>query len=51
MTAWVRLLVSLLLTAGAVGPAAAQVELTVMPAMTKGSENAPVKIVEVSDFE
>ena len=51
MTAWVQLLVSLLLAAGAVGPAAAQVELTVIPAMTKGPENAPVTIVEFSDFE
>jgi len=49
--ALVRLLVSLLLAAGAVAPAAAQVELTVTPAMTKGPENAPLTIVEFSDFE
>jgi protein-disulfide isomerase len=45
------LLVSLLLAAGAVAPGVAQVELTVTPAMTRGAENAPVTIVEFSDFE
>ena len=51
MRTWVWLLLPLLLAAGAVGPAAAQVDLTVTPAMTKGPENAPVTIVEFSDFE
>jgi hypothetical protein len=31
--------------------AAAQVELTVVPAMTRGPERAPVTIVEFTDFE
>ena len=51
MRAWSRLLVSLLLAAGAVVPAAGQVELTVTPTMTRGPENAPLTIVEFSDFE
>ena len=51
MRTWFRLLVSLLLGAGVMAPAAAQVELTVTPAMTRGPENAPLTIVEFSDFE
>jgi len=42
------LLVSLLLAAA---PAAAQVDLTVTPAMTRGPEGAPLTIVEFVDFE
>jgi len=44
-------LLSLLLSTGAVAPAAAQVDLTVEPAMTRGPERAPVTIVEFFDFE
>jgi hypothetical protein len=44
-------IVSLLLLAVAVAPAAAQVDLTVEPAMTRGPERAPVTIVEFFDFE
>ena len=33
------------------GPAVAQVELTVVPAMTRGPEGAPVTIVEFLDYE
>ncbi len=51
MTAWARLLVSLLLAAGSVTPAAAQLDLTVTPAMTRGPEGAPLTIVEFFDFE
>ena len=51
MTAWGRLLVSLLLAAGCVVPAAAQVDLTVTPAMTRGPDRAPLTIVEFFDFE
>ena len=51
MTAWARLLVSLLLAAGSVSPAAAQLDLTVTPAMTRGPESAPLTIVEFFDFE
>ena len=51
MRAWVPLLVSLLLAAGAITQAAAQVDLTVTPAMTRGPENAPLTIVEFFDFE
>ena len=51
MTAWGRLLVSLLLAAGSVAPAAAQLDLTVTPAMVRGPEHAPLTIVEFFDFE
>ena len=51
MTVWHRLLLSLLLAAGLVTPAAAQVDLTVTPAMARGPERAPITIVEFSDFE
>ena len=51
MRASVQLLVSLLLAAGLSGPAAAQVDLTVTPAMTRGPERAPLTIVEFFDFE
>ena len=51
MTAWACLLVSLLLGAGSVTPAAAQLDVTVTPAMTRGPEGAPLTIVEFSDFE
>ena len=49
MTAWVWFLVPLLLAAASL--ATAQVDLTVTPAMTRGPENAPLTIVEFSDFE
>ena len=49
MRTWFRLLVSLLLAA--VTPAMGQVDLTAIPAMTRGPENAPLTIVEFSDFE
>lgn len=51
MTAGTRLVVSLLLAAGSVTPAAAQLDLTVTPAMTRGPEGAPLTIVEFFDFE
>ena len=51
MTVRHRLLLSLLLAAALVTPAAAQVDLTVTPAMTRGPERAPITIVEFSDFE
>jgi hypothetical protein len=51
MTALARFLVSLLLAAGSVSPAAAQLDLTVAPAMTRGPERAPLTIVEFFDFE
>ena len=51
MRVWFWLLVSLLLAAGDVAPGAAQVELSVTPAMTRGPVNAPLTIVEFSDFE
>ena len=51
MTAWAWLLVSLLLAAGSITPAAAQLDLTVTPAMTRGPEGAPLTIVEFFDFE
>jgi hypothetical protein len=51
MTAWARLLVCLLLAAASVTPAAAQLDLTVAPAMTRGPEGAPLTIVEFFDFE
>jgi hypothetical protein len=44
-------LVSLLLAFALFAPAAAQVDLTVTPAMTRGPEHAPVMIVEFVDFE
>ena len=47
----VATLLPLLLVAGLSGPVAAQVELTVAPAMTRGPEHAPVTIVEFVDFE
>ena len=50
-----RLLVPLLLALGvcvtAPAPVMAQVDLTVVPAMTRGPEGAPVTIVEFLDFE
>ena len=50
---WV--LLSLLLWAGwsvwAPGPVGAQVDLNVVPTMTRGPEDAPVTIVEFLDFE
>ena len=46
-----RALLPLLLVAGAVAPAAAQVELTMDPGRTRGPALAPVTIVEFSDFE
>jgi hypothetical protein len=50
-----RVLVPLLLGVGlsvaATAPAAAQVDLSVVPTMTRGSEDAPVTIVEFLDFE
>ena len=49
MTRWICAL--LLLLAGAASPAAAQVDLTVTPAMVRGPANAPVTIVEFFDFE
>lgn len=45
------LAVPLLLGMLAAAPAAAQVDVTVVPAMTKGPEGAPVTIVEFLDFE
>ena len=47
----VQFFVSLLLATGWFAPAAAQVDLTVTPAMTRGPERAPLTIVEFSDFE
>jgi hypothetical protein len=44
-------LVPLLLAAGLAVPAAAQVDLSVTPAMTRGPEGAPLTIVEFSDFQ
>jgi protein-disulfide isomerase len=46
-----RLALALLLVAGVVLPVAAQVDLTVDPARTRGPATAPVTIVEFSDFE
>ena len=51
MTGRFSLLVSLLLVAAGAGPAAAQVDLTIDPAMTRGAAGAPVTIVEFFDFE
>ena len=45
------LVLSVALASGTFAGAAAQVELTVTPAMTRGPERAPVTIVEFSDFE
>jgi hypothetical protein len=45
------LLMPLLLVACAAAPAAAQVELTMAPERTRGPAQAPVTIVEFSDFE
>ena len=48
-------LLSLLLGVGwpvwAPAPVGAQVDLSVVPAMTRGPEDAPVTIVEFLDFE
>jgi hypothetical protein len=46
-----RTLLPLLLAAWAVGPALAQVDLTVDSARTRGPAQAPVTIVEFSDYE
>ena len=46
-----RRLLPLWLLAGAVGPAAAQVDVTVDAARTRGPADAPVTIVEFSDYE
>ena len=55
MRDWRTLLVPLLLTAGlfasVAAPVPAQVDLTVVPAMTQGPEQARVTIVEFVDFE
>ena len=55
MTPSRQLLVSLLLALGgglsATAPAGAQVDLAVVPTMTRGPEEAPVTIVEFLDFE
>ena len=51
MRPWALLLVPLLLAALPAAPAAAQVDLTVTPAMTRGPEHAPLTIVEFFDFE
>jgi hypothetical protein len=51
MTIWLGWLVPLLLAIGWTAPAAAQRDLTVTSAMTKGPEGAPVTIVEFFDFE
>jgi hypothetical protein len=40
-----------LLAVALLGPAGAQVDLTVTAAMTRGPERAPVTIVEFVDFE
>lgn len=46
-----RALLPLLLVVGAAGPAAAQVDITMDPGRTRGPAQAPVTIVEFSDFE
>ena len=46
-----RALMPLLLLAGLAGPATAQVDLTVDPGRIRGPAQAPVTIVEFSDFE
>ena len=54
MTSWRRLLLPLLLAVGFGAPASpvvAQVDLTVVPAMTRGPEAARVTIVEFLDYE
>lgn len=54
MTSLRRLLLSLLLAIGlgaAAVPVVAQVDLTVVPAMTRGPEAARVTIVEFLDYE
>ena len=51
MRAHVWFLLPLLLGAGSPTPAAAQVDLTVTPALTRGLAGAPVTIVEFVDFE
>ena len=55
MTRLPRVFVPLWLVAAAVASTAtlvaAQVDLTVVPAMTRGPEGAPVTIVEFLDFE
>lgn len=43
--------VSLLLAVVVAAPVAAQVDVTIVPTMTKGPEGAPVTIVEFLDFE
>jgi len=42
---------ALTLAAQGVGPAAAQIELSASPAMTRGPVHAPVTIVEFSDYQ
>jgi protein-disulfide isomerase len=51
MKALASFLLSLLLAAGSLTPVAAQVELTVTPAMVRGPAGAPLTIVEFFDFE
>jgi hypothetical protein len=55
MTQCRRVLVPLLLALGvsvcAPAPVPAQVDLNVVPTMTRGPEDAPVTIVEFLDFE
>jgi hypothetical protein len=51
MTALASFLLSLLLAGGFGGPASAQVDLSVTPAMAKGPVGAPLTIVEFFDFE
>lgn len=55
MTPYRWVVVPLLLTVGwcvsAPAPVVAQVDLNVVPAMTRGPEGAPVTIVEFLDFE
>jgi len=45
------LAVSLLLALAPFAPLGAQVDVTVVPAMTRGPERAPVTIVEFLDYE
>jgi hypothetical protein len=51
VSAGLAALVSVLLVTASVPSAAAQVDLTVGPGMTRGPERAPVTIVEFTDFE
>ena len=51
MRGLLRRLMPLLVLACAAVPAAAQVDLTVDPVRTRGPAQAPVTIVEFSDFE